>query len=124
MAVHKCSHCSYLSNRTANVRRHMDLKHNDIIDRVVYPQHQGYVECPPNFQQSANLPYPAQHPYNPQPVGHLYGERPVNVQSPAPYTYHNQRHIGGLKRHDDILSVASTYGSESGTEVDAESVDS
>ena len=124
MAVYKCSHCSYSSNRTTNVRRHMDLKHNDNIDRVVYPQHQGYVESSQNFQQAVNLPYPAQHPYNPQPVGHLYGQQPVNVQSPAPYTYHNQHHIGGvrgLKRHDDILSVASTYGSESGTEADTES---
>ena len=126
MAVHKCSHCSYLSNRTVNVRRHMDLKHNDNIDRVVYPQHQGYVESSQNFQsqQAVHLPYPAQHPYNPQPVGHLYGQHPVNLPSPIPYSYHNQHHIGGvrgLKRHDDILSVASTYGSESGTEADTES---
>ena len=102
----------------------MDLKHNDNIDRVLYPQHQGYVESSQNFQQAVNLPYPAQHPYNPQPVGHLYGQQPVNVQSPAPYTYHNQHHIGGvrgLKRRDDILSVASTYGSESGAEADTES---
>ena len=126
MVVHKCSHCSYLSNRTVNVRRHMDLKHNDNIDRVVYPQHQGYVESSQNFQsqQAVHLPYPAQHPYNPQPVGHLYGQHPVNLPSPVPYSYHNQHHIGGvrgLKRRDDILSVASTYGSESGTEADTES---
>ena len=126
MAVYKCSHCSYLSNRTTNVRRHMDLKHNDNIDRVVYPQHQGYVESSQNFQsqQAVHLPYPAQHPYNPQPVGHLYDQHPVNLPSPVPYSYHNQHHIGGvrgLKRRDDILSVASTYGSESGTEADTES---
>ena len=126
MVVHKCSHCSYLSNRTVNVRRHMDLKHNDNIDTVVYPQHQGYVESSQNFQsqQAVHLPYPAQHPYNPQPVGHLYGQHPVNLPSPIPYSYHNQHHIGGvrgLKRCDDILSVASTYGSESGTEADTES---
>ena len=108
MAVHKCSHCSYLSNRTTNVRRHMDLKHNDNIDRDVYPQHQGYVESSQNFQsqQDVHLPYLAQHPYNPQPVGHLYGQQPVNLPYPVPYSYHNQHHIGGvrgLKRHDDIL---------------------
>ena len=126
MVVHKCSHCSYLSNRTVNVRRHMDLKHNDNIDRFVYPQHQGYVESSQNFQsqQAVHLPYPAQYPYKPQPVGHLYGQHPVNLPSPVPYSYHNQHHIGGvrgLKRHDDILSVASTYGSETGTEADTES---
>ena len=121
MAVHKCSHCSYLSNRITNVRRHIESKH---VGGVVYHQRGGSVESPSNFQQSVNLPYPAQHPYNSQLVGHLYGERPVNVQSPGLYTYHNQHHIGGvrgLKRHDDILSVASTYGSESGTEADNES---
>ena len=114
MAVYKCPHCTYKSNHKWVVTRHMDSKH-----KVQQPQVEGYdpqyrrhIESPPNFQQSVNLPYPAQHPYNPQPVGHLYGERPVNVQSPGLYTYHNQHHIGGvrgLKRHDDILSVASTW---------------
>ena len=130
MVVHKCSHCSFESTHKWVVKRHMESQHNvqqeHVAGRHPYVEpSQGFnsvsVYHPQHTMQPLNLPYPAQHPYNPQPVGHLYGQRPVNIQSPAPYTYHNQRHIGGLKRHDDILSVASTYGSETGTEADAES---
>ena len=130
MVVHKCSHCSFESTHKWVVKRHMESQHNvqqeHVAGRHPYVEpSQGFnsvsVYHPQHTMQPLNLPYPAQHPYNPQPLGHLYGQRPVNVQSPAPYTYHNQRHIGGLKRHDDILSVASTYGSETGTEADAES---
>ena len=129
MVVHKCSHCSFESTHKWVVKRHMESKHNvqqeHVAGRHPYVEpSQGFnsvsVYHPPHTMQPLNLPYPAQHPYNPQPVGHLYGQRTVNVQSPAPYTYPNHHHIGGSKRHDDIPSVASTYGSESGTEVDTE----
>ena len=133
MVVHKCSHCSFESTHKWVVKRHMESQHNVQQEHVAggYPYaepSQGFnsvsVYHPQHTMQPLNLPYPAQHPYNPQPVGHLFGERPVNVQSPGLYTYHNQHHIGGvrgLKRRDDFLSVASTYGSESGTEADTES---
>ena len=96
----------------------MDLKHNINVGRVVYPQHQSF-----QSQQAVNLPYTAQHPYNP----HLYGQiqQPVNLQSPTPYTDHIQHQsgrVGGFRHHDDILSEASTYGSETGTEADTGSV--
>ena len=129
MVVHKCSHCSFESTHKWVVKRHMESQHN--VQQVHVAGRHPYVEPsqgfnsvsvyhPQHTMQPLNLPYPAQHPYNPQPVGHLYGQRTVNVQSPAPYTYPNHHHIGGSKRHDDIPSVASTYGSESGTEVDTE----
>ena len=129
MVVHKCSHCSFESSHKWVVKRHMESKHNvqqeHVAGRHPYVEpSQGFnsvsVYHPQHTMQPLNLPYPAQHPYNPQPVGHLYGQRTVNVQSPAPYTYPNHHHIGGSKRHDDIPSVASTYGSESGTEADTE----
>ena len=129
MAIHQCNFCSYKSERLSNVKRHMESQHNvqqeHVAGRHPYVEpSQGFnsvsVYHPQHTMQPLNLPYPAQHPYNPQPVGHLYGQRTVNVQSPAPYTYPNHHHIGGSKRHDDIPSVASTYGSESGTEVDTE----
>ena len=129
MVVHKCSHCSFESTHKWVVKRHMESQHN--VQQVHVAGRHPYVEPsqgfnsvsvyhPQHTMQPLNLPYPAQHPYNPQPVGHLYGQRTVNVQSPAPYTYPNHHHIGGSKRHDDIPSVASTYGSESGTEADTE----
>ena len=107
----------------------MDLKHNINVGGVVYPQHQGYVESPQHVQrqQPVNLPYPPQQSYNTQPVvGHLYGqtEQLVNLQPSSPYTapiQHQSERVGGLRRHDDILSEASTYGSESGSEADTES---
>ena len=129
MVVHKCSHCSFESTHKWVVKRHMESQHNvqqeHVAGRHPYVEpSQGFnsvsVYHPRHTMQPLNLPYPAQHPYNPQPVGHLYGQRTVNVQSPAPYTYPNHHHIGGSKRHDDIPSVASTYGSESGTEADTE----
>ena len=129
MVVHKCSHCSFESTHKWVVKRHMESQHNvqqeHVAGRHPYVEpSQGFnsvsVYHPQHTMQPLNLPYPAQHPYNPQPVGHLYGQRTVNVQSPAPYTYPNHHHIGGSKRHDDIPSVASTYGSESGTEADTE----
>ena len=133
MVVHKCSHCSFESTHKWVVKRHMESQHN-VQQAQVAGGHpyaepsQGFngvsVYHPQHTMQSLNLPYPAQHPYNSQPVSYLYGQHPVNLQSPAPYTYHNERHIGGVrgfKRHDDILSVASTYGSVSGTEADTES---
>ena len=129
MVVHKCSHCSFESTHKWVVKRHMESQHNvqqeHVAGRHPYVEpSQGFnsvsVYHPQHTMQPLNLPYPAQHPYNPQHVGHLYGQRTVNVQSPAPYTYPNHHHIGGSKRHDDIPSVASTYGSESGTEVDTE----
>ena len=129
MVVHKCSHCSFESTHKWVVKRHMESQHN-VQQEYVAGRHpyvkpsQGFnsasVYHPQHTMQPLNLPYPAQHPYNPHPVGHLYGQRTVNVQSPAPYTYPNHHHIGGSKRHDDIPSVASTYGSESGTEADTE----
>ena len=129
MVVHKCSHCSFESTHKWVVKRHMESQHN--VQQVHVAGRHPYVEPsqgfnsvsvyhPQHTMQPLNLPYPAQHPYNPQHVGHLYGQRTVNVQSPAPYTYPNHHHIGGSKRHDDIPSVASTYGSESGTEADTE----
>ena len=133
MVVHKCSHCSFESTHKWVVKRHMESQHNVQQEHVAgghpYAEpSQGFnsvsVYHPQHTMQPLNLPYPAQHPYNSQPVSYLYGQHPVNLQSPAPYTYHNQRHIGGVrgfKRHDDILSVASTYGSVSGTEADTES---
>ena len=131
MAIHQCPYCSYCSERKSNIVRHCVRNHNEFQPQnsegmVVYPQRGGSVGSPHcvQSQPSMNLPYPAQYPYNPQPVGHLYGQRPVNLPYPVPYSYHNQHHIGGvrgLKRRDDILSVASTYGSESGTEADTES---
>ena len=129
MAIHQCNFCSYKSERLSNVKRHMESQHNvqqeHVAGRHPYVEpSQGFnsvsVYHPQHTMQPLNLPYPAQHPYNPQPVGHLYGQRTVNVQYPAPYTYPNHHHIGGSKRHDDIPSVASTYGSESGTEADTE----
>ena len=129
MVVHECSHCSFESTHKWVVKRHMELQHNvqqeHVAGRHPYVEpSQGFnsvsVYHPQHTMQPLNLPYPAQHPYNPQHVGHLYGQRTVNVQSPAPYTYPNHHHIGGSKCHDDIPSVASTYGSESGTEVDTE----
>ena len=129
MVVHKCSHCSFESTHKWVVKRHMESQHNvqqeHVAGRHPYVEpSQGFnsvsVYHPQHTMQPLNLPYPAQHPYNPQHVGHLYGQRTVNVQSPAPYTYPNHHHIGGSKRHDDIPSVASTYGSESGTEADTE----
>ena len=129
MVVHKCSHCSFESTHKWVVKRHMESQQNvqqeHVAGRHPYVEpSQGFnsvsVYHPQHTMQPLNLPYPAQHPYNPQHVGHLYGQRTVNVQSPAPYTYPNHHHIGGSKRHDDIPSVASTYGSESGTEADTE----
>ena len=129
MVVHKCSHCSFESTHKWVVKRHMESQHNvqqeHVAGRHPYVEpSQGFnsvsVYHPQHTMQPLNLPYPAQHPYNPQPVGHLYGQRTVNVQSPAPYTYPNHHHIGGSKLHDDIPSVGSTYGSESGTEADTE----